>query len=207
MRVQRFDDLKLDYNALKDDLNYYKKHAQDADSTLTNARLKLEDRRQKIRQLKETMGIALTESEKEDVPPEEKPEAKPAEEPEQQPKNKKRGKRGETDKHEEAPKEEAGETPKEESQAQRSQGMETKNKDTDIVEFTNLGYVWMFNKGTQKYKAKRQDKKGSDLIANAPVKGRELWNKVTEVYKEARRVVLRRNGTRQLPREEGARED
>ncbi|CAE7946879.1 GIP, partial [Symbiodinium sp. KB8] len=184
--AQKFDDLKLDYNALKDDLNYYKKHAQDADSTLTNARLKLEDRRQKIRQLKETMGIALTESEKEDVPPEEKPEAKPAEEPEQQPKNKKRGKRGETDKHEEAPKEEAGETPKEESQAQRSQGMETKNKDTDIVEFTNLGYVWMFNKGTQKYKAKRQDKKGSDLIANAPVKGRELWNKVTEVYKEAR---------------------
>ena len=38
-----------------------------------NAKVKLEDRRQKIRQLKETMGIALSESEKEDVPPEEKP--------------------------------------------------------------------------------------------------------------------------------------
>ncbi|OLP88290.1 Copia protein [Symbiodinium microadriaticum] len=182
----QFDDLKLDYNALKDDLKYYKDYVRDADATLVKARLKLEDRRQKIRQLKETMGIALTESEKEDVPPEEqaqeKKEEKPAEET-KQPK-KKKGKRGEKEKQEEAPKEESGETQEGENRNQGTPDFEAKNKNTDIVEFTSLGYVWMFNRGTQEYKAKRTDRKGSSATENYSVKGRDLWNRVTEVYKK-----------------------
>ena len=50
-------------------MTYYKNYSQEADSALANAKVKLEDRRQKIRQLKETMGIALTKSEKEDRSP------------------------------------------------------------------------------------------------------------------------------------------
>ncbi|CAE7248776.1 kptA [Symbiodinium sp. CCMP2592] len=56
--------------------------------------------------------------------------------------------------------------------------------DPEIAEFTQLGYVWEFNKKTQEYRVKCEDKKGSQRIKNAPVKGRLLWNKVTECYRK-----------------------
>ncbi|CAE6952281.1 GIP [Symbiodinium sp. CCMP2592] len=64
-----------------------------------------------------------------------------------------------------------------------SEGDEATVDPNDIAEFTQLGYVWEFNKKTQEYRAKCEDKKGSTRIKNAPVKGRLLWNKVTECYR------------------------
>ena len=53
-----------------------------------------------------------------------------------------------------------------------------------IAEFTNLGYVWHFNKKTQQYRAAREDKKGAPELKNTPVKGRETWNAVVDIYKK-----------------------
>ena len=66
----------------------------------------------------------------------------------------------------------------EEEKAPSSQG------DPDVNEFTQLGYVWEFNKKTQEYRAARLDKKGSERIKGAPIKGRLLWQKVTDCYRK-----------------------
>ena len=47
-------------------------------------------------------------------------------------------------------------------------------------EFTQLGYVWEFNRKTQEYRAARTDKKGSERIKGAPM----LWNKVTDCFRK-----------------------
>ena len=59
----------------------------------------------------------------------------------------------------------------------------TVDENPDVNEFVCLGWVWEFNKKTQEYRAAREDKKGSQRINNAPIKGRQLWNKVCETYR------------------------
>ena len=54
---------------------------------------------------------------------------------------------------------------------------------SDVVEFTQIGYVWQINKKTQEYRAARHDKNGSPPIKGAPVEGRDEWNRVKDVYR------------------------
>ena len=63
VRNQKLDDLQYDYDALKEDLQYYKGYSQEADATLLEAKEKLRQQKKKIQSLKETMGVALSGSE------------------------------------------------------------------------------------------------------------------------------------------------
>ncbi|CAE7837472.1 GIP [Symbiodinium sp. CCMP2592] len=177
VRNQKLDDLQYDYKSLKDDYQYFKGYSQEVDALLLAAKDKIVKYKQKVKSLKETLGATLSGSEGEEETEEaykskaeeekEKAEAKAKEE------EKKKGKR---------PKQ--VETEDQEEKPSSNQGDETTVDPNDIAEFTQLGYVWEFNKKTQEYRAKCEDKKGAPRIKNAPVKGRLLWNKVTECYRK-----------------------
>ncbi|CAE7812845.1 unnamed protein product [Symbiodinium sp. CCMP2592] len=168
--------VQYDYKSLKDDYQYFKGYSQEVDALLLAAKDKIVKYKKKVKSLKETIGAALSGSEGEEETEEayktkaeeekEKAEAKAKEE------EKKKGKR---------PKQ--VETEDQEEKPSSSQGEENTFDPNDIAEFTQLGYVWEFNKKTQEYRAKCEDKKGAPRIKNAPVKGRLLWNKVTECYR------------------------
>ncbi|CAE7612898.1 GIP [Symbiodinium sp. CCMP2592] len=176
VRNQKLDDLQYDYKSLKDDYQYFKGYSQEVDALLLAAKDKIVKYKKKVKSLKETIGAALSGSEGEEETEEayktkaeeekEKAEAKAKEE------EKKKGKR---------PKQ--VETEDQEEKPSSNQGDENTFDPNDIAEFTQLGYVWEFNKKTQEYRAKCEDKKGAPRIKNAPVKGRLLWNKVTECYR------------------------
>ncbi|CAE7586204.1 GIP [Symbiodinium sp. CCMP2592] len=177
VRNQKLDDLQYDYKSLKDDYHYFKGYSQEVDALLLAAKDKIVKYKKKVKSLKETLGATLSGSEGEEETEEaykskaeeekEKAEAKAKEE------EKKKGKR---------PKQ--VETEDQEEKPSSNQGDETTVDPNDIAEFTQLGYVWEFNKKTQEYRAKCEDKKGAPRIKNAPVKGRLLWNKVTECYRK-----------------------
>ncbi|CAE7784066.1 GIP [Symbiodinium sp. CCMP2592] len=166
VRNQKLDDLQYDYKSLKEEV----------DALLLAAKDKIVKYKKKVKSLKETIGAALSGSEGEEETEEayktkaeeekEKAEAKAKEE------EKKKGKK---------PKQVETEDPEEKPSS--NQGDENTFDPNDIAEFTQLGYVWEFNKKTQEYRAKCEDKKGAPRIKNAPVKGRLLWNKVTECYR------------------------
>ncbi|CAE7356333.1 GIP [Symbiodinium sp. CCMP2592] len=157
VRNQKLDDLQYDYKSLKDDYQYFKGYSQEVDALLLAAKDKIVKYKKKVKSLKETIGAALSGSRKE------------AQAKEEEKKKGKRPKQVETEDQEEKP--------------SSNQGDEATVDPNDIAEFTQLGYVWEFNKKTQEYRAKCEDKKGSTRIKNAPVKGRLLWNKVTECYR------------------------
>ncbi|CAE7229693.1 GIP [Symbiodinium sp. CCMP2592] len=177
VRNQKLDDLQYDYKSLKDDYQYFKAYSQEVDALLLAAKDKIVKYKKKVKSLKETIGAALSGSEGEEETDEayktkaeeekEKAEAKAKEE------EKKKGKK---------PKQVETEDPEEKPSS--NQGDENTFDPNDIAEFTQLGYVWEFNKKTQEYRAKCEDKKGAARIKNAPVKGRLLWNKVTECYRK-----------------------
>ncbi|CAE7679226.1 rad50 [Symbiodinium sp. CCMP2592] len=176
VRNQKLDDLQYDYKSLKDDYQYFKTYSQEVDALLLAAKDRIVKYKKKVKSLKETIGAVLSGSEGEEETDEayktkaeeekEKAEAKAKEE------EKKKGKK---------PKQVETEDPEEKPSS--NQGDENTFDPNDIAEFTQLGYVWEFNKKTQEYRAKSEDKKGSTRIKNAPVKGRLLWNKVTECYR------------------------
>ncbi|CAE7264816.1 GIP [Symbiodinium sp. CCMP2592] len=176
VRNQKLDDLQYDYKSLKDDYQYFKTYSQEVDALLLAAKDRIVKYKKKAKSLKETIGAVLSGSEGEEETDEayktkaeeekEKAEAKAKEE------EKKKGKK---------PKQVETEDPEEKPSS--NQGDENTFDPNDIAEFTQLGYVWEFNKKTQEYRAKSEDKKGSTRIKNAPVKGRLLWNKVTECYR------------------------
>ena len=77
----------------------------------------------------------------------------------------------------------------EEAEAEEEEENETEKptgpgRSSVIAEFTHLGYIWHFNKKTQQYRAAREDKKGAPEFKNTPVKGRETWNAVVDIYKK-----------------------
>ncbi|CAE7245208.1 GIP [Symbiodinium sp. CCMP2592] len=126
VRNQKLDDLQYDYKSLKDKIVKYKK---------------------KVKSLKETIGAALSGSEGEEETEEaykskaeEEKERKEAQAKEEEKKKGKRPKQVETEDQEEKP--------------SSNQGDETTVDPNDIAEFTQLGYVWEFNKKTQEYRAK-----------------------------------------------------
>ncbi|CAE7223595.1 GIP [Symbiodinium sp. CCMP2592] len=176
VRNQKLDDLQYDYKSLKDDYQYFKAYSKEVDALLLAAKDKIVKYKKKVKSLKETIGAVLSGSEGEEETDEayktkaeeekEKAEAKAKEE------EKKKGKK---------PKQVETEDPEEKPSS--NQGDENTFDPNDIAEFTQLGYVWEFNKKTQEYRAKCEDKKGATRIKNAPVKGRLLWNKVTECYR------------------------
>ncbi|CAE7216862.1 GIP [Symbiodinium sp. CCMP2592] len=177
VRNQKLDDLQYDYKSLKDDYQYFKTYSQEVDALLLAAKDKIVKYKKKVKSLKETIGAVLSGSEGEEETEEayntkaeeerEKTEEEPKEE-EDKPKEK-RPKQVETEDQEEKP--------------PSNQGDDTVT-DPNVTEFTQLGYVWEFNKKTQEYRAKCEDKKGAARIKNAPVKGRMLWNKVTECFRK-----------------------
>ncbi|CAE7293225.1 GIP [Symbiodinium sp. CCMP2592] len=176
VRNQKLDDLQYDYKSLKDDYQYFKGYSQEVDALLLAAKDKIVKYKKKVKSLKETIGAALSGSEGEEETEEaykskaeEEKERKEAQAKEEEKKKGKRPKQVETEDQEEKP--------------SSNQGDEATVDPNDIAEFTQLGYVWEFNKKTQEYRAKCEDKKGSTRIKNAPVKGRLLWNKVTECYR------------------------
>ncbi|CAE7492905.1 GIP [Symbiodinium sp. CCMP2592] len=177
VRNQKLDDLQYDYKSLKDDYQYFKGYSQEVDALLLAAKDKIVKYKKKVKSLKETIGAALSGSEGEEETEEaykskaeEEKERKEAQAKEEEKKKGKRPKQVETEDQEEKP--------------SSNQGDEATVDPNDIAEFTQLGYVWEFNKKTQEYRAKCEDKKGSTRIKNAPVKGRLLWNKVTECYRK-----------------------
>ncbi|CAE7226103.1 GIP [Symbiodinium sp. CCMP2592] len=85
-------------------------------------------------------------------------------------------------KEEVKPKEGKSERKSDPQQEQSSQGKGV-YKPEDITEFTELGFVWHYNKKTQEYRVHRTDQKGSKPMNNTPVKGKKLWQKVCEVYR------------------------
>ncbi|CAE6926218.1 GIP [Symbiodinium sp. CCMP2592] len=177
VRNQKLDDLQYDYKSLKDDYHYFKGYSQEVDALLLAAKDKIVKYKKKVKSLKETLGATLSGSEGEEETEEaykskaeEEKEKKEAQAKEEEKKKGKRPKQVETEDQEEKP--------------SSNQGDETTVDPNDIAEFTQLGYVWEFNKKTQEYRAKCEDKKGAPRIKNAPVKGRLLWNKVTECYRK-----------------------
>ncbi|CAE7493858.1 GIP [Symbiodinium sp. CCMP2592] len=177
VRNQKLDDLQYDYKSLKDDYQYFKGYSQEVDALLLAAKDKIVKYKKKVKSLKETLGATLSGSEGEEETEEaykskaeEEKEKKEAQAKEEEKKKGKRPKQVETEDQEEKP--------------SSNQGDETTVDPNDIAEFTQLGYVWEFNKKTQEYRAKCEDKKGAPRIKNAPVKGRLLWNKVTECYRK-----------------------
>ena len=99
------------------------------------------------------------------------PQFKPAEVPEevQEPEEKKEKKsRG---------------APRKKPENLESPGTHEDKNDPDVTEFATLGYIWEYNKRTSEYRAAREDKKGSSRINNAPIKGKQLWNRVCETYR------------------------
>ncbi|CAE7812347.1 GIP [Symbiodinium sp. CCMP2592] len=177
VRNQKLDDLQYDYKSLKDDYQYFKGYSQEVDALLLAAKDKIVKYKKKVKSLKETLGATLSGSEGEEETEEpykskaeEEKEKKEAQAKEEEKKKGKRPKQVETEDQEEKP--------------SSNQGDETTVDPNDIAEFTQLGYVWEFNKKTQEYRAKCEDKKGAARIKNAPVKGRMLWNKVTECYRK-----------------------
>ncbi|CAE7224518.1 GIP [Symbiodinium sp. CCMP2592] len=177
VRNQKLDDLQYDYKSLKDDYQYFKGYSQEVDALLLAAKDKIVKYKKKVKSLKETLGATLSGSEGEEETEEaykskaeEEKEKKEAQAKEEEKKKGKRPKQVETEDQEEKP--------------SSNQGDEATVDPNDIAEFTQLGYVWEFNKKTQEYRAKCEDKKGAARIKNAPVKGRMLWNKVTECYRK-----------------------
>ncbi|CAE7249321.1 unnamed protein product [Symbiodinium sp. CCMP2592] len=176
VRNQKLDDLQYDYKSLKDDYQYFKGYSKEVDALLLAAKDKIVKYKKKVKSLKETIGAALSGSEGEEeteeaykTKAEEEKEKKEAQAKEDEKKKGKRPKQVETEDQEEKPSSNQG---------------DDATVDPDIAEFTQLGYVWEFNKKTQEYRVKCEDKKGSPRIKNAPVKGRLLWNKVTECYRK-----------------------
>ncbi|CAE7197782.1 GIP [Symbiodinium sp. CCMP2592] len=176
VRNQKLDDLQYDYKSLKDDYQYFKSYSKEVDALLLAAKDKIVKYKKKVKSLKETIGAALSGSEGEEeteeaykTKAEEETEKAEAKAKEEEQKKGKRPKQVETEDQEEKP--------------SSNQGDENTFDPNDIAEFTQLGYVWEFNKKTQEYRAKCEDKKGAPRIKNAPVKGRLLWNKVTECYR------------------------
>ena len=170
-RIQKLDDLEYDYKYIKDDMVYWKDYSREVDQAMVNAKEKIRRQRKKIKDLKETMGLTLSGSEGEA----DEPENPPAEDPP-------------TEESKPAEVQQEAEEKKEVKPAakKRPKNIEspgTVDENPDVNEFVCLGWVWEFNKKTQEYRAAREDKKGSQRINNAPIKGRQLWNKVCETYR------------------------
>ncbi|CAE7232248.1 rpmB [Symbiodinium sp. CCMP2592] len=171
---QKLDDLQYDYKALKDDYHYFKGYSQEVDAVLLEAKKKIRSYKNKIKSLKETIGAALSGSEGE----EEKEE-------EFKPKVQKEKEEREAQEEEEKKRKEGKKPPKPlETEDQEEKPASSQGDNPDVAEFTQLGYVWEFNKKTQEYCAAREGKKGSERIKGAPVKGRLLWNKVTDCFRK-----------------------
>ena len=171
VRNQKLDDLEYNYKSLKDDAAYFKEYSQELDKAMVEAKEKLRKQKEKIQKLKETLGATLSGSEGQLDEEQEKPAEVPAEVPEevQEPEEKKEKKpRGASRK-----KPENLESP----------GTHEDKNDPDVTEFATLGYIWEYNKRTSEYRAAREDKKGSSRINNAPIKGKQLWNRVCETYR------------------------
>ena len=195
VRNQKLDDLQYDYDALKEDLQYYKGYSQEADATLLEAKEKLRQQKKKIQSLKETMGVALSGSEGE------------AEEEEVFQKVFNKGVEEEEEEKEESKEEKKESTRKpkpleteEEEKPPSSQG-----ENPEVNEFTQLGYVWEFNRedpgvpsSTRRQEGVRTDQGSTDQRTDALEQSDRL-------LPQARSLVLRRQGPRRVPHQEGQR--